>query len=131
MSDNQKEGNIQNLDREEALKTLKENCQNFLKVSQDEKSEGIKINYLLGLIKLSDNLKIDSETFVTTIFNEILFKDLSILKNRNILSNFIRSMESKQKPELFEKNFFSLLQLFGNDYNTNSIFFHQLFFYFY
>ncbi len=125
MSDNQKEGNIQNLDREEALKTLKENCQNFLKVSQDEKSEGIKINYLLGLIKLSDNLKIDSETFVTTIFNEILFKDLSILKNRNILSNFIRSMESKQKPDLFEKNFFSLLQLFGNDYNTNSIFFHQ------
>jgi len=125
MSDNQKEGNIQNLDREEALKTLKENCQNFLKVSQDEKSEGIKINYLLGLIKLSDNLKIDSETFITTIFNEILFKDLSILKNRNILSNFIRSMESKQKPDLFEKNFFSLLQLFGNDYNTNSIFFHQ------
>ena len=125
MSDNQKEGNIENLDREEALKTLKENCQNFLKVSQDEKSEGIKINYLLGLIKLSDNLKIDSETFVTTIFNEILFKDLSILKNRNILSNFISSIESKQKPELFEKNFFSLLQLFGNDYNTNSIFFHQ------
>ena len=81
------EGNTQNLEieKDDAFKILKENCQNFLKMSQEEKSEGIKINYLLGLIKLSDNLKIDSETFVTTIFNEILFKDLSILKNRNIL----------------------------------------------
>ena len=125
MSDNQKEGNIQNLDRNEALKTLRENCQNFLKVSQNEKSEGIKINYLLGLIQLSDNLKIDSETFITTIFNEILFKDLNILKSRNILSNFISSIELKKKPELFEKNFFLLLNKFCSDYNNNSIFFHQ------
>ena len=125
MSENQKEGNIQNLNRNDALTTLKENCQNFLKVSQEEKSEGIKINYLLGLIKLSDNLKIDSENFISMIFNEILFKDLNILKNRNLLSNFISSMEVKQNPELFEKNFFSLLNIFGSDYNTNSIYFHQ------
>ena len=125
MSENQKEGSIQNLNRNDALTTLKENCQNFLKVSQEEKSEGIKINYLLGLIKLSDNLKIDSENFISMIFNEILFKDLNILKNRNLLSNFISSMEVKQNPELFEKNFFSLLNLFGSDYNNNSIYFHQ------
>ena len=117
MSENQKEGSIQNLNRNDALTTLKENCQNFLKVSQEEKSEGIKINYLLGLIKLSDNLKIDTENFISMIFNEILFKDLNILKNRNLLSNFISSMEVKQNPELFEKNFFSLLNLFGSDYN--------------
>ena len=125
MSEELKEGSIQNLNREEALNTLKENCRNFLKVSQEEKSENIKINYLLGLINLSDSLKIDSETFITIIFDEILFKDLNILKNRNILSNFITSLELKQKPELFEKNFFSLLNLFGKDYNSNSIFFHQ------
>ena len=87
--------------------------------------EGVKINYLLGLIKLSDNLKIDSDTYITYVFDEILFKDLNILKNRNILSNFISSLESKNKPELFEKKFFELLNKFGNDYNANSIYFHQ------
>ena len=113
------------LEKDEALKILKENCQNFLKMSQEEKSEGIKINYLLGLIQLCDNLKIDPNTFITTIFEEILFKDLSILKNRNLLSNFISVLESKKNNELFEKYFFSLLTTFGKDYNVNSIYFHQ------
>ena len=94
-------------------------------MSQEEKSEGIKINYLLGLLKLSQNLKIDSNTFISTVFDEILFKDLNILKNRNILSNFISALESYKNPELFEKKFFQLLNIFGSDYNTNSIYFHQ------
>ena len=115
----------QGINKEEAFQILKENCKNFLKMSQEEKSEGVKINYLLGLIKLSDNLKIDSDTYINTVFDEILFKDLNILKNRNILSNFISSLESKNKPELFEKKFFELLNKFGSDYNTNSIYFHQ------
>ena len=113
------------LDRNEAFKILKENCQNFLKMSQEEKSEGLKINYLLGLTKLSNNLNIDSEVFITTVFDEILFKGLNILRNRNILSNFISVLESKKNPELFETKFFSLLNKFGTDYNTNSIYFHQ------
>ena len=121
------EGNTQNLEieKDDAFKILKENCQNFLKMSQEEKSEGIKINYLLGLVKLSQNLKIDSNTFISTVFDEILFKDLNILKNRNILSNFISALESYNNPELFEKKFFELLNIFGSDYNTNSIYFHQ------
>ena len=123
------EGNTQKpeIEKDDAFKILKENCQNFLKMSQEEKSEGIKINYLLGLIKLSHNLKIDSNTFISTVFDEILFKDFNILKNRNILSNFISALESYQNPELFEKRFFELLNLFGKDYNINSIYFHQYF----
>ena len=120
------EGNAtEKLDRNEAFKILKENCQNFLKMSQEEKSEGLKINYLLGLTKLSNNLNIDSEVFITTVFDEILFKGLNILRNRNILSNFISVLESKKNPELFETKFFTLLNKFGTDYNTNSIYFHQ------
>ena len=113
------------LDRDAAFRILKENCENFLNMSQKEKSEGIKINYLLGLAKLSNKLNIDSETFITTVFDEILFKDLNILRCRNILSNFISVLESKKNPELFEKKFFSLLNKFGSDYNANSICFHQ------
>ena len=127
MSSNQKEEGTTAciLNKDEAFKMLKENCKNFLKMSQEEKSEGLKINYLLGLINLSNNLNIDSNTFITTIFDEILFKDFNILKNRNILSNFISALESKKNDELFEKNFFALLNKFGSDYNPNSIFFHQ------
>ena len=113
------------LEKDEALKILKENCQNFLKMSQEEKSEGLKINYLLGLMKLSNNLEIDSETLITTIFDDILFLDLNNLKSRNIFSNFISLLESKNVPELFEKKFFALLNKFGIEYNTNSIYFHQ------
>ena len=113
------------LEKDEALKLLKENCKNFLKMSQEEKSEGLKINYLLGIIKLSDNLQIDSETFITTIFDEILFIDLNNLKSRNIFSNFITILESKNVPQLFERKFFSLLNKFGSEYNINSIYFHQ------
>ena len=113
------------LNKDEAFKILKENCKNFLKMSKEEKSEGLKINYLLNLINLSNNLNIDSNTFITTIFEEILFKDFNILKNRNILSNFISALESKKNPELFEKNFFALLNKFGSNYSDNSICFHQ------
>ena len=35
--------------------------------------EGLKINYLLGLIKLSNNLNIDSETFLFVSFFSPVF----------------------------------------------------------
>ena len=113
------------LNSEQALNILKENCLNYLEMSSQERSEGIKINYLLGLIKLSANLKIDDESFIITLFDEILFKDLNILKNRNLFSNFIFELEKRKNIELFQKKLFSLLIEFGKEYNSNSIYFHQ------
>lgn len=119
------EGNTQNPQEKEILTVLKDNCQNFIKMSQDEKSEGIKINYFIGLNKLCDSLKISPSIYISTIFDEILFKDLTILKSRNLLSIFISSLQSKNMPELFESKFFSLLLKFGADYSQNTIYFHQ------
>ena len=105
------------LNSDQALNILKENCQNYLEMNSQERSEGIKINYLLGLIKLSGNLKIEDESFIMTLFDEILFKDLNILKNRNLFSNFIFEFEKRKNQELFQKKLFSLLVEFGSEYN--------------
>ena len=123
MSDNRLKE--ETLNSEDALNMFKKNCKSFLDMNSQEKSEGIKINYLIGLIKLSDNLKIDEESFINTLFEEILFKDLTILKNRNLFANFIYELEKRKNQELYQKNFYSLLQSFGSEYNSNSIFFHQ------
>ena len=120
-----KEEKVETLKKEEALKLLKENCEVYLKMNSQERSEGLKINYLLGLIKLSDNLKIDDESFIKTFFDEILFKDLNILKNRNLFSNFISAFEKRKNQDLFQKKLFALLKEFGKEYNLNSIYFHQ------
>ena len=126
MSDKRtQEEKAEKLKSEEALKLFQENCKNYLIMNSQERSEGLKINYLLGLIKLSDNLKIDDESFITTLFDEILFKDLSLLKSRSLFSNFIYELEKRRNPDLFQKKFFSLLNTFGSEYNTNSIYFHQ------
>ena len=125
MSDKRNQEKDETLNSEQALSILKENCQNYLEMNSQEKSEGIKINYLLGLIKLSVNLKIDDESFIITLFDEILFKDLNILKNRNLFSNFIFELEKRKNIELFQKKLFSLLIEFGKEYNSNSIYFHQ------
>ena len=125
MSDKRNQEKDETLNSEQALSILKENCQNYLEMNSQEKSEGIKINYLLGLIKLSVNLKIDDESFIITLFDEILFKDLNILKNRNLFSNFIFELEKRKNIELFQKKLFSLLVEFGKEYNSNSIYFHQ------
>ena len=123
MSDNRiKE---ETLNSEDALNMFKKNCRTFLEMNSQEKSEGIKINYLIGLIKLSDNLKIDEESFIKALFDEILFKDLTILKNRNLFANFIYELEKRKNQDLFQSKFYSLLQEFGKEYNSNSIFFHQ------
>ena len=123
MSDNRiKE---ETLNSEDALNMFKKNCRTFLEMNSQEKSEGIKINYLIGLIKLSDNLKIDEESFINALFDEILFKDLTILKNRNLFANFIYELEKRKNHDLFQSKFYSLLQEFGKEYNSNSIFFHQ------
>ena len=107
-----KEEKVETLKKEEALKLLKENCEVYLKMNSQERSEGLKINYLLGLIKLSDNLKIDDESFIKTFFDEILFKDLNILKNRNLFSNFISAFEKRKNQDLFQKKLFALLKEF-------------------
>ena len=120
-----KEEKVEILKKEEALKLLKENCEAYLEMNSQERSEGLKINYLLGLIKLSDNLKIDDESFIITFFDDILFKDLNILKNRNLFSNFISTFEKRKNQELFQKKLFALLKEFGKEYNLNSIYFHQ------
>ena len=125
MSNKRNQEKDETLNSEQALSILKENCQNYLEMNSQEKSEGIKINYLLGLIKLSVNLKIDDESFIITLFDEILFKDLNILKNRNLFSNFIFELEKRKNIELFQKKLFSLLVEFGKEYNSNSIYFHQ------
>ena len=125
MSNKRNQEKDETLNSEQALSILKENCQNYLEMNSQEKSEGIKINYLLGLIKLSVNLKIDDESFIITLFDEILFKDLNILKNRNLFSNFIFELEKRKNIELFQKKLFSLLIEFGKEYNSNSIYFHQ------
>ena len=125
MSDKRNQEKEETLNSEQALNILKENCQNYLEMNSQERSEGIKINYLLGLIKLSANLKIDDESFIITLFDEILFKDLNILKNRNLFSNFIFELEKRKNIELFQKKLFSLLVEFGKEYNSNSIYFHQ------
>ncbi len=109
----------------EALYLLKENCKSYIEMSTQEKSDSLKINYLSSLIKLSHNLKIDDESFILNLFDEILFKDLNILKSRNVFSYFISILDIKQKKDLFQQKFFSLLNLFGNEYNANSIYFHQ------
>ena len=123
MSDNRNKE--ETLTSEDALNLLKQNFKNYLEMNSQEKSEGIKINYLIGLIKLSDNLKIGDESFINALFDEILFKDLNILKNRNLFAYFIYELEKRKNQELFQKKFYSLLQEFGNEYNSNSIFFHQ------
>ena len=121
-----KEEKADKVKQEEALKLLKKNCEIYLDMNSKERSESIKIYYLLGLIKLSDNLKIDDESFITTLFDDLLFKDINILKNRNLFSNFISIFEKrKRSQELFQKKLFSLLKEFGNEYNLNSIYFHQ------
>ena len=121
-----KEEKADKVKQEEALKLLKKNCEIYLDMNSKERSESIKIYYLLGLIKLSDNLKIDDESFITTLFDDLLFKDINILKNRNLFSNFISVFEKrKRSQELFQKKLFLLLKEFGNEYNLNSIYFHQ------
>ena len=118
------QGAIDELNNQEALSIFEENCLRFSKICEEEKSEYVKINYLLNLDKLAQNLKIDSNTFIEFIFDKILFKNINILKNRNLLYNFI-SICQKKSSELYEKKFFQLLLLFSADYNQNSIYFHQ------
>ena len=121
-----KEEKAEKVKQEEGLKLLKKNCEIYLEMNSKERSEGIKIHYLLGLIKLSDNLKIDDESFIITLFDDLLFKDINILKNRNLFANFISIFEKrKRSQEIFQKKLFSLLKEFGNEYNSNSIYFHQ------
>ena len=126
MSETEKKSQeAESLKQNEALNLLKENCKYFFEMSTLEKSDGLKINYLSGLIKLSRNLKIDEESFIMTLFDDILFKDLNILKSRNVFAYFISILDNKRKQELFQKKLFSLLSFFGNEYNANSIYFHQ------
>ena len=118
MSDNNKNKAIDN----DSLKKFKSSCLNFIKMFSEEKSDSIKISYLSGLIKLVQRLNIPPETIVETIFKNILFQKTDILKSPNLLFTFISFCRQTHDPT-FQNNFYELLQLFGNDYKENNIYF--------
>ena len=106
----------------EALKKFKSSCSNFIKMLAEEKSDSIKINYLLGLTKLSQKLNLPPEITVETIFKNILFQNIDIIKTPSLLFSFM-SFCRKTHDQTFQKNFYELLQLLGNDYKANNIYF--------
>jgi hypothetical protein len=128
MSDKRtQEEKAEKLKSEEALKLFQENCKNYLIMNSQERSEGLKINYLLGLIKLSDNLKIDDESFIKTLFDEILFKDVINIDSSSYkyflgvynMPAFIRDLEENcwerlYNPVEYTKDFILLFK--RNDY---------------
>jgi len=108
----------------EALKKFKSSCTNFMKMLAEEKSDSIKINYLLGLTKLSQKLNLSPEIIVETIFKNILSQNIDIIKTPSLLFSFISFCRKTHDPT-FQKNFYELLQLLGNDYKENSIYFKE------
>lgn len=106
----------------EALKKFKSSCTNFIKMLAEEKSDSIKINYLSGLTKLSQKLNLPPEIIVETIFKNILFQNIDIIKTPSLLFAFITFCR-KTHDLTFQNNFYELLQLLGNDYKANSIYF--------
>ena len=88
----------------------------------EEKSDSIKINYLSGLTKLSQKLNLSPEIIVETIFKNILFQNIDIIKTPSLLFAFITFCK-KTHDLTFQNNYYELLQLLGNEYKENSIYF--------
>lgn len=108
--------------QEEPIKILLKYCNNFIKMSNDEKSEGIKINYWMGIESQIKMLKIDNETSIKIIFEEIFKKQTSILKTKHLLYciiNFLKPMNES----IFVSNFFELLMIFSKEYEDNKSYF--------
>ena len=106
----------------ELIKKFEANCKNFITMSNIEKSDSIKLNYLTALQKSAINWKIPQTTIVEIIFQNILFKKLDLIKSPNILLAFISFL--RQTDELaFQKYFYELLYKFLSNYDENCIYF--------
>ena len=106
----------------ELIKKFESNCKNFINMSNIEKSDSMKLNYLTVLQKSAINFKIPQKTVVEIIFQNILFKKLDLIKSPNILLAFISYL--RQTDELtFQKYFYELLYKFVSNYDENSIYF--------
>ena len=106
----------------ELTKKLENLCKNFVIMSNTEKSDSMKLNYLSSLEKSALNMKIPPKTLVEIIFKNILFKKIDLIKSPNILLAFI-SFLRKADEISFQKNFYQLLYEFMNNYDENSIYF--------
>ena len=118
MSEKEKSG--QNIS--ELTKKLENLCKNFVIMSNTEKSDSMKLNYLSSLEKSALNLKIPPKNIVEIIFKNILFKKIDLIKSPNILLAFI-SFLRKTDEFSFQKYFYQLLYEFMNNYDENSIYF--------
>ena len=78
------------MNEEETIKLIEKNCTNFVKMYKEEKSESIQINYWIGLENLIKKTKISEDKIVTLIIDNILNKQISILKNKNLMPKKIR-----------------------------------------
>ena len=116
----EKEKSEQNIS--ELTKKLENLCKNFVIMSNTEKSDSMKLNYLSSLEKSALNMKIPPKTLVEIIFKNILFKKIDLIKSPNILLAFI-SFLRKADEISFQKNFYQLLYEFMNNYDENSIYF--------
>ena len=106
----------------ELIKKFESNCKNFINMSNIEKSDSMKLNYLTVLQKSAINFKIPQKTVVEIIFQNILFKKLDLIKSPNILLAFISYL--RQTDELtFQNYFYELLYKFVSNYDENSIYF--------
>ena len=106
----------------ELIKKFESNCKNFINMSNIEKSDSMKLNYLAVLQKSAINFKIPKTNVVEIIFQNILFKKLDLIKSPNILLAFISFL--RQTDELtFQKYFYELLYKFLSNYDENCIYF--------
>ena len=101
------------INKEEAVKLFTKNCINFNKMFTDEKCEGIKINFINSLEKLSNTLNLDSESTIKLIFENILKEKTDILKSKNLMYSFI-NLCKKKNEKIFQKYFFNLLLHYYN-----------------
>ena len=109
---------------EENKKIYIKKCNNFAKMFNDVKSEGIQINYLKGIEKNVNLLNLANEDVIKIFFENVLNKEINILKNKNLLFNIINFLEKKDEI-LFQIYFFELLYIFAQNYEKNIIFFNN------
>lgn len=94
-------------------KVIQKSTVNFLKMLNEEKSEAIKINYWIGLENMIKKLKVDSKMANLLIFENILNKNLDILKMKDLtfcILNYLRNSNVSK----FTLSFFELMYNFAN-----------------
>ena len=105
----------------ELTKKLENICKSFVKMSDTEKSDSIKLTYFSGLEKSAINLKIPQTKKVEIIFENVLLEKMDLIKSPNILLAFVSFL--RQIDDLtFQKYFYKLLYEFSND-DKNFIYF--------